>query len=582
MRVYGVDAREIARGIQAAVDAMRRGIPKSFLRLRESHERLEATAGQAEAGLEGALAQIKVETGEILVGAILDVFKGGICNLSRHSGLPAALLADLAYERGVNQEFLAEGPLSGTPMVTLPGRVRPLVRLDPDYYATDPHFLRDSTYRAIQRGLLARDNDYRDTWGKRQAAMCEDAFGHVFKTQLAGAEILQSVYHRDVDTKNWVEGDVLILLDDTLIQVEAKAGVMAMQSPATNFANHVRVIQDLVVKAYRQSDRFLRYLASADEVPLYTLQDGAYRKIKTIRFADYRTVLPIGLTVEAFTPFSAMCKHLPEIEPVLGRFPFVSMSVDDLFVLTKILPTTGQLFHYLEVRQALGREKQVMLFDELDHLGSYLGNNRFDMSVRDMVENRGADHILAAGSSEVVDNYFAVDDWAKSPPPGQKLPRRYQDLLIALGQTAEPGWLEGNSFLRDLGSEARTDLDNQLRAAIKRLRRGPIARFILKGEQDLMVSVCPLRGNGDKDLIDRAKSLTLAVDKPDAYTVEVRVKPTGAIAQARARKIARPKAGDPDFKRLQRDAGNIRMAVARVQLGAENILVRGSGPESRR
>ncbi len=568
VRAYGVDGRAIAQGVQAAVDAMRRGMPQAFLKLREAHERFKSLVADTDGALDEALARVNAASGGDLAGSMLDIFKGGVCNLSRHSGLPATLLSDLAYERGTHQEFFAEGPLSGTPMLTLPGRIRPLIRLGEDYFATDPQFVRDSTYRALQRGLLVREPDYRQPWGKRQAAMCEDAFGYIFGSQLANAEMPQSIYFRDLDSGQWVESDVLILLDDAMIQIEAKAGVTAMQSPATGFSSHVRAIQDLVVKAYRQSKRFLRYLASAEEVALYRLEGGIYSEVRKVRLSDYRTVLPIGLTVESFTPFSAMCKELPEIEPILGRFPFISMSVDDLFVLTKILPAAGQLFHYLEVRQALAGEKRVMLFDELDHLGAYVSNNRFDMTVLDMIEKDGADRVMATAYSEVIDDYFAVDDWAKSPPPGQKMPQHYQAVLTALEHTAAPGWLRGDSFLRNLGGDSRKTLDDHLRAAIKRLRRQPMARFILSGEQDVVVSVCPHRGEGDPDAPDRARSLALAMDKDGSYAIEVRIKPSGIISQAHASWIIRPTPDNPEFARLERDAGKLRMHIAREDLSA--------------
>src|SRR3546814_3308500 len=85
-----------------------------------------------------------------------------------------------------------------------------------------------------------------------------------------------------------------------------------MHSPATNFKAHERAIQDLVVKAYRQCRRFIEYLDSAAEVPIYRLADGVYTEIGGLKRADYRSILPIGLTIEAFTPFSAAATELPE------------------------------------------------------------------------------------------------------------------------------------------------------------------------------------------------------------------------------------------------------------------------------
>src|SRR3546814_14060174 len=76
---------------------------------------------------------------------------------------------------------------------------------------------------------------------------------------------------------------------------------MPMHSPATNFKAHERAIQDLVVKAYRQCRRFIEYLDSAAEVPSYRLADGVYTEIGRLQRADYRSILTLGLTTEAFT-----------------------------------------------------------------------------------------------------------------------------------------------------------------------------------------------------------------------------------------------------------------------------------------
>ena len=99
-------------------------------------------------------------------------------------------------------------------------------------------------------------------------------------------------------------------IDDVLLVVEAKAGVMAMHSPATNFDRHERTIRELVIKAYEQCNRFIQYLSSAPEVTLFNRIDNKYVEICRLRQRNFRVILPIGLTVEAFTPFSAMSKEL--------------------------------------------------------------------------------------------------------------------------------------------------------------------------------------------------------------------------------------------------------------------------------
>lgn len=487
---YGIGAKELAAGIQAAVDATRfghaRAAEKAFAEMHETYDFAEKEG----ITLEEAVAQ-RFKEGEKrqqeTTSAFEDIFFGGICNVTRSSGLPAALLEDLAYLPGEEADFFAQGPLRGTPLRRMPGRVKPLIVLDEAYFTCDANFLRDSTYRALQWGLLRRQPDYRQEWANRQTKLTEGAFVRIFAKQLAGAEVFTSVYYPDPDTGKWVENDVLILLNDALLQLEVKAGVMPMHSPEVFFERHVRTIQELVVKAHQQCDRFLRYAASAPEVPLYELVDGDYVEVRRLRLADYRLVLPIGLTVEAFTPFSSMSKRLPEVKPSLGKHPFVSMSIDDLFVLTRFLPTTGELLHYLSVRQGVAGVFEAVVFDELDHLGSYMTRNRSDQVYAEQLA-KGATMVLDADTCAPIDEYFADPDWATKPPPKQKFPATLQALFAAIDARRGPRFLEADAAVRDLGGDARDEMARRIDELRASLQKQPYRWFsLLHDEEPLLV-----------------------------------------------------------------------------------------------
>ncbi len=342
---YGVDHDEIAAGIQRIANAFRVGVSRAADELDAAMQRAYGIAKASGKDIEAVMTRLRAEEPEYteeICHHIRDMLFGGVCNLSRHSGLPAALLDDLSYAPGENTQFFAAGEFAGTPMRALPARSKPGIKFGSSVYATDGQFVRDSAYRAIQWGLWKR-LPYRDEWISRQGRRVEEAFPKIFSHQLRRARSYESVYHKNATTGEWVECDLLLLVDDVLLVIEGKAGGMPMQSPATNFVSHERTINELIGKAYKQCARFIEYLASAPEVPLFSLQNGSHIKIAQIRRDRFRLVLPIGLTIEAFTPFSAMAKELPGIVPILGAHPFISMSVDDLFVLNRFLPTTGQL-----------------------------------------------------------------------------------------------------------------------------------------------------------------------------------------------------------------------------------------------
>jgi hypothetical protein len=360
-RSYGIGAAEIAAGLQAAADAMRKGCARAVARIAEHAQVVGALASERGVAPERASelwAQEQPERAQASEEAFAELFGGGICNLSRHTSLPAALLQDLSFRRGENKEFFGAGPLAGTPLRALPVRVKPLVALEAEYFATHSDFLW-SAYRQILRSLLERNPNpaYRREFRARQSAFGGRAFESVLAEQLAGAIVLHEICYRDAATREWVENDTLIRLDDVLILVDSKAGIAAtIAPPAADFERQARAAQDMVAKTYQECRRFFDYLASADAVPLFRRDAGRYVECARVRLADFRVLLPIGLTVEPLGPFDAMCQALPEIEPILGRLRFMSMSLDDLIALRRSLPAAGDLLEFLSREASAGHD----------------------------------------------------------------------------------------------------------------------------------------------------------------------------------------------------------------------------------
>lgn len=484
--VYGVDAAEIAKGFQAMANATRTGHAEAGIEMMKQFEAAQAFTeeqGKALKDVMEAWVAANAEQSDAAGRAMDDMFRGGVANVSRHTKLPQTLLADLAYRRGEETEFFAAGDFAGTPYRTLPARKKPLIQIGSDYYAVDPCFTRDAGYRALLYNLLQRKPDYKKAFEERQKTMSEAAFADILAAQLPGATVLKEVYYKDPVNKQWSENDTLILVDDALFLVEAKAGAAAtIASPALDFGRHAQSVQDLVLKAYKQCERFFNYLSSADEVPLYHLVDGKYEECRRVRRSDYRVMVPIGLTVESFSPFSAYCKELPQVQPLLGKHAFVSLSIDDLFVLKRFLPAPGSFAHYMEVRQAVAGIRRAYLFDELDHLGAYLQKNRFDQNIAEQLKSGKANMVIWDRMSDIVNRSFEGEDWARRPFPTQDFPDEVRKLLEALDATKAPGWLSADSHIRDLGGEGRNNLAKTLSDLRPTLVRHPARYFTLSGD----------------------------------------------------------------------------------------------------
>lgn len=554
-QAYGMEPNDIADGIQNIADAFRTGFSNAaermFERIEQAYELVEQTGDDLETVLEKLQSDEPGYSAE-MSGNLRDIFFGGVCNLSRHSSLSEPILEDLSYLPGENDKFYAAGELAGTPMRTLPARVKPGIKLGSEFYTADGQFIRDSAYRAIQWGLWKR-LPYRDEWLKRQALVVEKAYPRIFASQLDGSKTYGSAYYRDVQTGDWVETDLLILLEDVLFVIEAKAGAMPMQSPATNFTSHERVIQDLIVKAYRQCRRFLDYLISQTEVPVFNLVDGSYVEIARLRRDAFRRIFPIGLTVEAFTPFSAMAKELAEVQPILGRHPFISMSVDDLFVLNRFLPTTGQLTHYLDVRQQVAGLAKALLFDETDHLGAYIQKNRFDDDIRAQLKQ--ADRVTWDAFSDIVDRHFEGPDWETKPVPTQDFPEPFQRIFAALDRHRPAGWLAMDARLRDYGSEGRDNLARFVTELEPTLTEHPRRRFQLGEEDPIQIWLCRAGAfPSQQEMQFQAEAGCLVVGATKMDILVLVYESTGQIGGAACATYKAPSMLRSDYAELQAEA----------------------------
>lgn len=569
---YGVGAIDIAEGFQAMADAMRSGHTDAVTEMTKSFEAAQSFAAAQNKPLEDVMeawASADAEQSKAAARAIDDMFRGGVANVSHHTKLPPTLLADLAYRRGEETDFFAVGDFAGTPYRTLPARKKPLIQLGSDYYAVDPCFTRDAGYRALLYNLLRRKPDYKKTFENRQKTMSEAAFADILAAQLSGAKVFQEIYYKDPASKQWSENDTLILVDDVLFLVEAKAGAAAtIASPALDFGRHAQSVEDLVLKAYKQCERFFSYLNSADEVPLYHLVDGEYEECGRVRRADYRVMVPIGLTVESFSPFSTYCKELPQVEPLLGKHAFVSQSIDELFVLKRFLPTPGSFAHYMEVRQAVAGIRRAYLFDEFDHLGAYLKKNRFDQDIADQLNGGKVNMLIWDGMSDIVDRSFEGEDWESRTFPTQNFPEEVLKLLESLDATRARGWLSAESNVRDLGEESRNNLAKILSNLRQTLNQHPARYFILSGDsKPLFVWLQQHDQQIDwKKVNDKASAAALAVKASNVIGVVAEIGSAGTYHQAQSFAVHIPTARTEEDAHIYEDAARMAQPKRAVNL----------------
>ncbi|CUH39175.1 preprotein translocase subunit SecA [Jannaschia seosinensis] len=557
--VYGMGASAVADAVQRFADSQRTGQMEAAERLMTLHTTFRKLADN-KGTIDPKRAEAwKSEHRDAFAEVFVDLFRAGSQNATRRSGLPEALLADLSYARGEDVDFFAEGPLKGTPFRTLPVRKKPLIEIEGDQYALDACQMRDAGYRAILHHVQERLPEAKKSIREAQGAMCEKAFADIFSDHLRGARVHEAVYYRDPTTRQWVENDVLILLDDVLIQIEAKSGAAAtIASPESDFARHAQALTRLVGDAYRQCARFIAYLHSEEEVAIFARRDGRYVEVDRIRRADYRLMVPLGMTVETFSPFSAMSKILPEVVPIEGRHTFLSLSIDELFVLRRFLPTAGALVHYLLVRQAAAMKPELHLFDGFDNLGAYLTRNRYDTAYYDERVPPDVSMLIIDGASEVIDAFFNQVGEGTELPPSQPMPTVLTDILARLDLTRPDGWLRLDACIRDYDAVTRERLGGELESSIEKLRFQSDCSMILSGDQPLFLWIQRYdAAHDDADICRRAAAAKIATRSDAVVAARVKIGASGELLDAVPVQVQVPPEGTRDRLLVEEYAADI-------------------------
>ena len=229
------------------------------------------------------------------------------------------------------------------------------------------------------------------------------------------------------------------------------------------------------------------------------------------------------------------------------------MSVDDLFILNRFLPTTGELFHYLEVRQQAAGIPNAMLFDELDHLGAYIAKNRFDMSIKDQLKE--ADMVVWDSFSDVVDKYFEGETWRTMSAPHQEYPEELMAVFSALDKYRPAGWLEIDAHIWNLNNSGRSNLAEIIMELKTTLPDYPIRRFLFGDKSPMQVWLC--RGGIEpppQEMRYHGEVSCLAVNEPRVLVLRISYNGEGGITDLACTSFTNPPVIQTNYTDLKREA----------------------------
>ena len=394
------------------------------------------------------LSRRRDELGGELFG--LDLF-----DVKKITRLPPALLDELAWSPGEEQEFFAPGDFQGWPLRVWPTMKRPFIRLGGRVLAFDVFALFDNIYRILQRTIFRLAPDYKETWNARQKALSEELPFRYLESILPGARIFRPVFYKTMSRSGateWHECDGVLIYDDHLFIVEVKAGAFTYTSPATDLSAHIASLENLVGRPAAQGKRFLEYLDSDSSVPIC---DDSHTVIEQLRRRDFRCVTVCAVTVDPFTELAARGRHLRQVGVDVGEGAVWVFSVDDLRVYADLFDNPLVFLHFVEQRMRAAQSELVDVDDELDHLGLYLRENNYSMYASDLMRSQPG-RLAFEGYRTPIDEYYgAIVRRQSAPLPRQDMPTRLAEIIEFLGRSHLRGRSEIVAFLLDSSGAVR-------------------------------------------------------------------------------------------------------------------------------
>lgn len=402
------------------------------------------------------------------------LFHFGLFDLQKITNLPATFLRELAWEPGEETSFFSGSEMKGWPLREWPIHRRPFLKVAERYYCFDIYAVRDHFYRVISRAVTRLRPDLKQAWEDRQREASEAVAVSLISGLLNGAQAYAPVYYQwpptKSSTKNWCECDGVVVaeIDEHLFIIEVKAGAFTYTAPTNDFPAHIASAKSLIDKPLSQGRRFLDYLNSAPEVPVF---DRQHNEIGRIRGDRFEVVTICGVTLDALTDLAAQAEHLRPMGVEVGTTPSWSISIDDLRVMRDLFSNPLVFLHYLrQRRRAVAQKTAIKIDDELDHLGLYFTHNNY---LQEALRISSDEPTTWHGYKEPIDQYYhglLLDGTA--PSPGQKLPPLLQQVVSRLAAQSDRGRARAAAALLDLDSASRKQLSLLLDNAIARLSIG--------------------------------------------------------------------------------------------------------------
>jgi len=458
VELFGVTADQIIEGLEKLQHSMSQGFADAWMDMRKKYDEF------CESVDKGKDPEAAIEDARGSMNPIFDkTFGEALNDISHITGWDERLIDALSLGIGECNSFFDGSEFSGWPIMEMPTKKKPFIKIDGVAYGFDYYSLFDNIYRALQKEIFRLKPEYIDTWSKRQNLASENMVRTLFLKLLPGATAYSGNYYPVSNSlKQMNENDLLIIYENYLFIIEVKAGSFPQAPPINDFDAHIKAYTKLAQEADSQCSRTIKYINGHQPVPFYDADKQKKFEINSI--ADIKEIYTFSVTVDNFNYFAAKAEKLNFI--TLSSKTIV-ISYDDLLSYGYYFDSPLYFLHFLKQRKLAIDIPQIAMNDELDHLGMYISHNMYSITASEFpAEHRINWH----GFRQDLDNYFCklYMPELNATKPKQNIPNEITEIIRLLEQGINKNKIDVAHFLLNMSSEAKDDFCKAIHHALKR------------------------------------------------------------------------------------------------------------------
>lgn len=468
VELFGVTAEQIIEGLEKLEYSMSQGLADAWMDMKKKYDEF------CECVDKGTVPEVAIEDARDLVNPIVNkIFGEALNDIAHVTGWDDRLIDALSLGIGECKSFFDGSEFSGWPIMEMPTKKKPFIKINGTAYGFDYYTLFDNFYRAIQKEIFTLKPEYIDTWSKRQCLASENMVKDLFLKLLPGATAYNGNYYPVGNSlKKMNENDLLILYENYLLVIEVKAGSFPQTPPINDFDAHIRAYTKLAQEADSQCSRTINYIKDHQPASFY----GADRqkKFELNSIAEFAEVYSLSVTVDNFNAFAAKAEKLNFI--TLSSKTIV-ISYDDLLVYENYFDSPIYFLHYLKQRKIAIDIPQIAMNDELDHLGMYIAHNMYSITASEFSSEYSVNW---NGFRKDLDNYFCnlYLPELKATKPKQNIPKEITEIIGVLEAGTSNNKIDVAHFFLNMSSEGKADLCKAIHHALR--RQSEIGRMIVR------------------------------------------------------------------------------------------------------